>query len=306
MQHCLIKPPMLRPGDTIGIAAPASPFDQQAFEGGVAVLESMGYQVKVPANVFMRQGYLAGSDPERAGLLTKLFEDESVKAIFCARGGFGSIKLLPLLQFRTISAHPKILVGYSDITTLLVTIYAGCGLVTFHGPVLTELGKGPEKSRSALFDAIASTTTLGFMPSRAVSLHPGRAAGPLFGGNLTSLCHLMGTPFEPRFEGHIVFLEDRGEAPYRIDRMLSQLKLGGHLNGVVGVILGSFQDCGPLEQIHGIVKDAFRHTKCPILAGFDLGHGSENLTVPVGVKAVMDTETCSLQFLEPATSEANP
>jgi len=303
VEQALIKPPTLRPGDTIGISAPASPFDQQAFERGISALELMGFQVKIPGNLFRRHGYLAGSDTERAALFMKLFEDESVKAIFCARGGFGSMKLLSLLNFETISAQPKILVGFSDITGLLVTIYGRCGLVTFHGPVVTTLGKGSEKSRLALLDAIASNRPLEFKPSRAVVLHPGKASGPLLGGNLTTLCHLIGTPFEPRFEGHLIFLEDRGEAPYRIDRMLSQLKLGGYLDEVAGVMLGSFQDCGSLEHIYGIVKETFGYTGVPILAGFDLGHGPGNLTVPIGLKATLDTQTCTLQFREPATSE---
>ena len=303
VKQSLIKPQALRPGDTIGIAAPASPFDQQAFERGVAVLESTGYRVKIPDDLFSRQGYLAGSDSERASQLRKLFEDESVKAIFCARGGFGSMKLLPLLDFETLCAQPKILVGYSDITALLVGVYTRCSTVTFHGPLVTSLGTGSEKTRTALIDAIGSSRPLEFKPSKPVVLNAGRASGRLVGGNLTSLCHLMGTPYEPRFEGHLLFIEDRGEAPYRIDRMLSQLRLGGHLDGVTGVILGSFQDCGPLEDVYAIAKEAFRHTGVPILAGFDLGHGIDNLTVPIGLEADMGTEDRSLRFQEPATYE---
>ena len=301
MEQALIKPQALRPGDTIGIAAPASPFDQQAFERGVAVLESMGYRLKIPDDLFSRQGYLAGSDSERASQLRKLFEDESVRAIFCARGGFGSMKLLPLLDFEAICAHPKILVGFSDITALLVAIYNRCDMVTFHGPLVTTLKKDSEKTCSALIHAVGSNRPLAFKPRKAAVLNPGRASGRLVGGNLTSLCHMAGTPYEPRFEGHLLFLEDRGEAPYRIDRMLSQLRLGGYLDGVAGVILGSFQDCGPLEDVYAIAKEAFRHTGVPVLAGFDLGHGTDNLTVPIGLEADMDTEDRSLRFQEPAT-----
>ena len=301
MEHPLIKPPTLRPGDTIGIAAPASPFDQQAFEHGVAVLESMGYRVKIPDDLFSQHGYLAGSDSERASQLTKLFEDESVRAIFCARGGFGSMKLLPLLDFEIICARPKILLGFSDVTALLVAIYSRCGMVTFHGPLVTTLKKDSEKSCSALIDAIGSSKPLTLKPPEAVILNPGQASGPLLGGNLTSLCHLMGTPYEPRFKGHLLFLEDRGETSYRIDRMLSQLYLGGRLDGVAGVVLGSFQDCGPVEDVYTIVKESFRHTGGPILAGFDLGHGSDNITVPIGLEADLDTENGSLRFKESPT-----
>lgn len=236
----------------------------------------------------------------------KLFADESVKAIFCARGGFGSMKLLPLLDFEAIRATPKILVGFSDITTLLAAIYQQCGIVTFHGPLVTSLGQGSEKTVSALVDAMSSYKPLVLTFSKSVVLHAGQASGPVIGGNLATLTHLMGTPYEPAFERHLLFLEERGEAPYRIDRMLTQLRLSGHLDGVAGVILGSFEGCGSLEDVYDIVKGAFRNTKIPILAGFDIGHGTENITVPVGLHADLDTDDASLRFREPAVHEAAP
>ena len=303
MERPFIKPAALRPGHTIGIAAPSSPFDRKHFERGIGVIESMGYRVKVPANCFNRRGYLAGSDTERAELLMEMFCDESIRAICCARGGFGCLRLLPLLDFGVIAARPKILLGFSDITALLVAVYERCHMVTFHGPVVTTLRRGTEKTCAAFVEAVASTVPLALKPSTPVVLNPGQASGPLVGGNLTTLCHLLGTPYEPRFDGHLLFLEDRGEAPYRIDRILSQLTLGGHLDGVAGVILGSFQDCGgSLEEVYDIVKEAFHRTQVPILAGFDLGHGADNLTIPIGVKAALDTEKASLQFDEPAVS----
>ena len=306
MEKPVIKPQALRPGDTIAIAAPASPFDHKAFEGGISVLKSMGYQVKIPESIFRVQGYLAGSDAQRAELLMNLFADESVKAIVCARGGFGSMKLLPLLDFEAILAKPKILVGFSDITTLLVAIYQQCGIVTFHGPLVTSLGKGSEKTVSALMDAISSYKPLVLTPSKSIVLNAGQASGPVIGGNLTTLTHLMGTPYEPAFERHLLFLEERGEAPYRIDRMLSQLHLSGRLDGVAGVILGTFEECGSLEDVYAIVREVFRHAGIPVLAGFELGHGTENITVPVGLHADLDTDDASLRFREPAVREARP
>jgi len=299
----VIKPRALRPGDTVGIAAPASPFDQKAFEAGVAVVESMGYQVRISDRLFRRQGYLAGSDTERAELLMELFADESVKAIFCARGGFGSMRLLPLLDFKAIRAKPKILVGFSDITALLLAIFSSCRMVTFHGPLVTTLKKDHAKTYSALIEAVSSDSPLLLTAPEPVVLSPGQASGALVGGNLTSLCHLLGTPYEPHLDGRLLFLEDRQEAPYRIDRMLCQLRLSGQLDGVAGVILGSFEECGPLEDIHAIVREAFRHTHAPILAGFDVGHGADNLTLPIGLEAKMDTEDGSLRFAEPAVHE---
>ena len=176
-------------------------------------------------------------------------------------------------------------------------------MITFHGPLVTTLARDSEKTCSALIDAIGSARPIVLNPSKATVLNSGRASGRLVGGNLTTLCHLMGTPYEPPFKGHLLFLEDRGEAPYRIDRMLSQLYLGGRLDGVAGVILGSFQDCGPLEEVHAIVQETFRHAAIPILAGFDIGHGIDNLTVPIGLEANLDTEDASLRFKESALKE---
>ena len=302
MHRKLIKPPALRPGDTIGVAAPASPFDAQDFHQGVAALESMGYRVQIPEAIFERQGYLAGSDDDRASLLTRLFEDESINAVLCARGGFGSMRLLPLLDFEILCATPKIFVGFSDVSALLVAMYQRCGMVTFHGPLVTTLRHDSQRTRSALTDALASGQPQVFRPDNPVVLNPGKVSGPMIGGNLTSLSHLMGTPFEPTFGGHVLFLEDRGEAPYRIDRMLSQWRLGGHLDEVAGVVLGSFKDCDPVKDVYRIVKETFRHIEVPILAGFDFGHGLPNLTVPIGVEAELDADDGVLGFLESATA----
>ncbi|MDY6951837.1 MAG: LD-carboxypeptidase [Thermodesulfobacteriota bacterium] len=303
MESLLLKPLCLGPGDTIGIAAPASPFNQEAFEAGVGVLESMGFTVKVPESLFKRRGYLAGSDAERAALLMDLFGDETVRAILCARGGFGSMRLLPRLDLEKIRRQRKIVVGFSDVTALLVALYKKCGLVTFHGPMVTTLGKGLERTSSALMAAISSQSPLVLSPSRPVVLNPGQASGPVIGGNLTTLSHLMGTPFEPVFRGHLLFLEDRGEAPYRIDRMLSQLQLGGHIDTVAGVILGSFEDCGPLEEVYDMVRRVFQKRPIPVLAGFDIGHGTDNMTLPLGLQADLDTVEGTLRFKESAVMD---
>ncbi|MDY6954188.1 MAG: LD-carboxypeptidase [Thermodesulfobacteriota bacterium] len=303
MEGPLIKPSRLRPGDTIGIAAPASPFNQNAFETGVGVLESMGFTVKIPESLFKRRGYLAGSDDERAALLMDLLGDETVRAILCARGGFGSMRLLPLLDLEKIRRQRKIVVGFSDVTALLVALYNKCGLVTFHGPMVTTLGKGLEGTSSALMAAISSQSPLVLAPSRPVILHGGQASGPVIGGNLTTLSHLMGTPFEPVFKGHLLFLEDRGEAPYRIDRMLSQLQLGGHVDTVAGVILGSFDDCGSLEEVYDIVRRVFQKRPIPVLAGFDIGHGTDNMTLPLGLQADLNTVEGTLRFKESAVMD---
>jgi muramoyltetrapeptide carboxypeptidase len=297
----LIKPPRLRPGDTIGIVAPASPFDTAAFRSGIAALEAMGFSVVVPDDLFEKDGYLAGSDAHRADLINRLFADRTIKAILCARGGFGSIRLLSMLDYDAIDKNPKIFAGFSDISALLTAIYLKCGLVTFHAPVLTMLGRATNRTRDALLRAFTSDAPLETMPRQAIVIKPGSASGPVAGGNLTTLCHLLGTPFEPGFKGHILLLEDRGEDGYRIDRMLSQMKLAGCFEGLAGLVLGSFEDCGEPGVIFRIVEDIFNEADVPILAGFDIGHGETNVTIPLGLDATLDTDRQVLRFHESAT-----
>jgi muramoyltetrapeptide carboxypeptidase len=302
MKKEVIKPPRLRQGDTIGVVAPAGPFERDPFDQGVATLEAMGFQVKVPEGIFEQKNYLAGSDEHRAKLLTELFQDPAVRAIFCVRGGYGSARILPFLDFKQIAANSKILVGFSDITVLLNAFYHKLGLITFHGPLVTTLGKSSERTRDILLEAITSDQPATLTPSEPVVLHPGHASGPVIGGNLTNICHLIGTPYEPEFAGALLLLEDRGEPPYRIDRMLCHLRLSGRLKNVAGVVVGSFKDCGDIDMINDAVKENFAGRDIPILAGFDIGHDAENLTVPIGLQATLDTESGVLRFDEPATS----
>ena len=296
-----IRPPRLKPGDTIGIVAPASPFDQKTFGQGIRSLESMGFQTRVPDEIFEKNGYLAGSDSHRAGLVMQFFEDHSVNALLCARGGFGSLRILPLLDFNIIRQNPKIFVGHSDITALLAAITAKSRLVTFHGPLVTTLANAPEMTCSTLLTAISSNAIVELKPAQGIALKAGRARGRVIGGNLTTLCHMLATPFEPRFENHILLLEDRGEAHYRIDRMLFQMKLAGCFKGIAGLVLGSFQDCGSLDGIFRIFEEHFKDMSLPILAGFDVGHGPQNMTLPVGLEATLDADEQILSFDQPAT-----
>ena len=296
-----VRPLRLKPGDTIDIVAPAGAFDQEIFAQGLSALQSMGFQTRVPDEVYDRSGYLAGSDAQRARLVNQLFEDPNVKAIVCARGGFGCLRMLPLVDFDIISAHPKVFVGFSDITALLAAITCRSGLVTFHGPMVTPLATAPELTRRGLTGAITSDSPLKIAASTGVVIKAGRAKAPVIGGNLSTLCHLLGTPFEGEYKNHILLLEDRGEAPYRIDRMLSQMKLAGCFEGIAGIILGSFEDCGKLDNIYRIFKDCFQDMQIPILAGFDVGHGKQNMTIPLGMAATLDTDQQMLSFSQPAT-----
>jgi len=296
-----IRPPRLKPGDTIGIVAPASPFDQKIFTRGLHVLQSMGFRTRVPDEIFEKNGYLAGSDEHRAGLVMRLFEDQSVNALVCAKGGFGSLRILPLLDFDIIRKNPKVFVGHSDITALLATITVKSGLVSFHGPLVTTLANAPEATCSKLLAAISSNSIVELKPARGIALKAGSARGPVIGGNLTTLCHMLATPFAPRFENRILILEDRGEAHYRIDRMLFQMKLAGCFKGVAGLVLGSFEDCGSPDGVFKIFEEHFKDIPAPILAGFDVGHGPQNMTVPFGLDATLDADRHILAFDRPAT-----
>ncbi len=296
-----IRPPRLNPGDAIGIVAPASPFDQNLFNQGLNILESMGFRPIVPDGLFEKAGYLAGSDAHRAKLVAQLFKDPSVNGIVCAKGGYGCLRILPLLDFDAIRENPKVFIGHSDITALLAALTVQTGLVTFHGPVVTTLADAPDFTQHSMKTAISANTHLEITPGNAVTIKSGRTQNPLIGGNLTTLCHLLGTPFEPNFDDHILLLEDRGEAHYRIDRMLSQMKLAGCFERIAGLVLGSFEECGTLDGIFQIFEEHFRDFGIPILAGFDVGHGKQNTTIPFGIDAVLDSDKQILAFDQPAT-----
>jgi muramoyltetrapeptide carboxypeptidase len=296
-----IRPPRLKPGDTIGIVAPAGPFDPEIFAQGISAVESMGFQTLVSDEVFEKTGYLAGTDEQRGQLVNRLFKDPEVKGIICARGGYGSLRILPLVDFDAIRKNPKVFIGFSDITALLTAITARSSLVAFHGPMVTTLATAPEFTRNILTAAIASDAPIEITPADGIVIQAGKAKGPVIGGNLNTLCHLLGTPFQAGFKKHILLFEDRGEAPYRIDRMVSQMKLAGCFEGIAGLVLGSFEDCGNLDGIYQIFQEHFRDLHIPILAGFDIGHGKQNMTIPFGIEATLDTDKQLLSFTQPAT-----
>jgi muramoyltetrapeptide carboxypeptidase len=285
-----IRPPRLEPGDTIGIVAPAGPFDPEKFMQGETVLKNMGFRICYDEGIFQSHGFLAGTDTRRADQLNRLFADPSVQAIICARGGYGSMRILPLLDFETIRANPKIFIGFSDISALLAALYEQSGLITFHGPMVTSLADATEKTISAMKMALTSDGPFELIPEDGKTIRPGMCSGILAGGNLTTLCHLLGTPYAPNFNGKILLLEDVGEVTYRIDRMLTQMKLAGSLNGIAGLILGAFKKCGKMNEIVEIFDNIFHDADIPILAGFDIGHGKTNLTVPIGLNATLDTD----------------
>lgn len=288
------KPARLQPGSVIGIAAPASPFDPEVLRRGIEVLRAMGFETVVPEGVFARRRHLAGPDAERAALLQNLWLNERVDAVLCARGGYGCLRILPMLDYDALAAQPKPLIGFSDVTALHAAVGERCGLVTFHAPLATTLAAASERTLESFRAALLSGEPQIFQLEGGAPLSgSGTAAGPLCGGNLTTLCHLVGTPFMPDLSGGILFLEDRGEAPYRVDRMLTHLKLTGGLAGVRGVVLGSFEGCGTAEEIRSVVADCL-DPGLPVLSGLAAGHTDPNLTLPMGADAVLDADARTL------------
>ncbi len=294
-------PARIKPGDTIGIVAPAGPFDRQTFLRGVHTIEDMGFEIFIPPGLFEKNRYLAGSDNHRVQLVNQLFADTSVDAIICARGGYGSMRILSLLDYDAIQSNPKVFIGFSDITTLLSVLFSRCNLVTFHGPVITSLADASEETKLSLFSNLTSDNNQEIFLSGGKTIIPGVASGEVCGGNLTMLCHLVGTPFAPDFENKILFLEDRGEAPYRIDRMLVHMALAGCFRGLSGIILGTFEECGPIEDVIKIIAEVFEKYSIPILAGLDAGHGRHNLTIPLGIEATLDASRHLLIYHRAAT-----
>ena len=297
METDMIIPKPLKAGDKIGIAAPAGPFEIERFEKGLAVISAMGFVPVVDDDVYKKDRHLAGPDQHRARHLNRLFANEAIRAIFCARGGFGCLRVLPYLDYDLIKAHPKTLIGFSDVTALLVTLAQRCGLVGLHGPVVTSLGFADEGSRARLEQVLTAKAPADLSPPEPVVIRAGRKRGVLTGGNLATLCHLVGTDFAPDFSGKIVLLEDVNEAPYRIDRMLTQMRLAGCFEKMTGVILGAFEDCGAREEILEVIEDVFTDFQGPILGGFAIGHGKTNMAVPIGVEVEIDTDQALLKFM---------
>lgn len=294
--------PCLRAGDRIGVAAPASPFDRECFDAGVKILEEMGFDVVCPKGIFSRHGYLAGTDAHRLAIIHSLFADKMIKAIWCARGGYGSMRLLPHLDVELIRRNPKVLIGCSDITAVLNFLYAQCGMVSFHGPMIITLSRADKRSIDSLKSALTGKQLITISADAPITYVSGCSTGPVSGGNLSTLSHLLGTPFFPDFSGSIVFMEDVGEKPYRIDRMLTQLILSGCFDHAAGICLGHFHNCGETEKIHQVLIERLSSLSIPVLAGFPAGHDMPSLVVPIGLVARLDTVAGSLSYLESAMS----
>jgi len=314
-----IKPPRLNHGDTIGIVAPASaPIDAKAIDRSVKVLQRLGFKVKLGKHLRKKQGFLAGSDEERLGDLMSMFRDPEVKAILCVRGGYGTARLLPLLDYEVIRANPKIFVGYSDITSLHCAFLKKANLVTFHGPMLhSDFCKKdmPDFTLQSFLNTLTQPYAAGSIcktyHGKISVLRRGKASGRLLGGNISLLCTTLGTPYQPSFKKKILFLEDLDEAPYRFDRMLTHLLNAGVLQQVAGVAVGLNRNCiDPQakkrkqywQTVEDVLKERLAPLKVPVVAGLPFGHVPLNATLPMGVQAELDGTNGDLTILEPAVS----
>jgi muramoyltetrapeptide carboxypeptidase len=311
-----IKPPALQPGDTIGIIAPASNIKRELLEAGCDRLRRMGYTPFYFDSILEKDLYFAGSLDRRARELEEMFTRDNVRAIICARGGYGANYLLETLNLENIKAHPKILVGYSDITSLLTYIMDSVGLVTFHGPMVTKDFAHEDGVDSASWEAALNGTSaweVNFGPeSGAKALQPGSAEGILHGGCLSMLVASLGTPYEIHTTGTILFIEDMAEKPYQIDRMLMQLKLAGKFADVRGIIFGEMLDCVQNKDqrytLEEVILRIVGDVGVPVAYGLRSGHVSHrNITLPLGVHAALSVggNEGSLRILESATCTAD-
>ena len=294
----VIRPTALRPGDRIGVIAPAGRVNESDLQPGLRMLESSGFEVCLGAHLYDGQGYLAGDDEARLEDLHAMFLDREIKAIFCARGGYGSLRLLDRISYDLIRRNPKIFVGYSDIIALLVAIQERTGLVTFHGPMVREFGRADRENWESLNYLLSTGRPPRLSLNHGTALVNGKATGPLLGGNLSLLCHLTGTPFFPSLEGCILFIEERGEAPYRLDRMLTHLALSGGLKGLAGLVAGEFEGCGEATIVNGLLTDIFSGSGIPVATGLPVGHGRKNIALPLGLAAELDTGLMTLSIME--------
>lgn len=285
----------LKPKDVIGVAAPSSIFDEQAFHKGVLCLESMGFEVHIPRGIKGRHRYLAGTDRQRADVLNSLFADPGIKGIIAARGGFGAMRLLPLLDWGTIAKNPKLFIGFSDPTALINVLVCKTRTCAMHGPNLVSLGQADKKTLESFSKTMTGCFTRIDLPPDQVIV-PGRTAGRLVGGNLATLVHMIGTAYQPDFTDSIFFIEDVGEPAYKIDRMLTQMKMAGVLEGVKGVLTGSFENCDNEAYIPQIIKEVFSDANIPICMGIDVGHGAVNLSLPMGVGTILDADHACLEW----------
>ncbi len=311
----LLKPPRLREGATIALIAPCSPASEEKLAKGIANLTQFGFKILEGNSLRANNGYLAGSDTARLADLHWAFQNPEIEAVWCIRGGYGATRLLADIDYDLIRKNPKPLIGYSDVTALHLAIHQRTGLVTFHGPVAAS--DYPEDTlkhfRSILMQLVVpyeitpptEVTEMTLPEYQPFVITPGQASGPLTGGNLALLSSLAGTAFAPVFKKKIVFIEDVGEQPYRLDRMLTQLLQATDLAQAAGIALGVFNDCQPKPDspsfsLPDALRDRLGGLGIPVVYGIPFGHVTHQATFPYGIEAKLDADKMSLTVLEAA------
>ena len=300
-----IKPKALKEGDTLGLIAPASPiYEESVFNEMLVNLTDLGFEIKLGKHVRNQNGYLAGTDQERLEDLMNMFKDPEVDGIMCIRGGWGCNRILPFIDYDVIRSNPKVFCGFSDITSLHMAFYVNSGLHSFHGPG----GKSDWNSfttdafNRVIRDAERAQYFIHDSSEDHFVITPGKSEGVLLGGNLSVLTSMIGSEYLPSFDGAILFLEDIGESVYRIDRMLTQLKLAGILDQISGFVFGKCTECSAgnnsltLEQVF---NDHIKPLDIPAFYGAMISHEDDNITLPVGIKAEIDADQRTISMLEP-------
>ncbi len=302
-----IRPARLRPGDVVRVVAPSGPVFTEPFAAGAKEL-SARYRLRYdPANLFAAQGFLAGSDERRLTFLKEALEDRDARAVFVGRGGYGLLRIASRIEPEILRANPKPIVGFSDCTVLLA-LAAQAGVASVHGPVVTQLGRLSEEDRAALF-ALLERPEPRTLLDGLESLRPGTATGPLLGGNLEVFSRLIGTPLMPDLEGAILFLEEVGERPYRLDRLLTHLTLAGIFTRVAAVVVGDLVGCEePADSRVAspsaieVVCERLGGLPIPIALGARVGHGARNRALPCAVRATLDVGAGTLTSLTGAVA----
>jgi muramoyltetrapeptide carboxypeptidase len=304
------KPPCLERGDLIGIISPASTIaDPARIDRGVAYLEGLGYRTILGKHILKVHGYLAGTDAERLEDLHAMFANPGVKAIMCIRGGYGTPRMLSGIDYRLIARNPKIFVGYSDITVLQLAFWKRCRLVSFQGPMVGVDMAGPMDAytEELFWRLLTSRKKAGHVlpaDEPVQALKTGKGTGRLLGGNMALLISIMGTPYLPSFKDAVLFLEDIGEEPYRVDRMIAQLRHASILGGAKAVLIGQFSDCGPKDAtkptltLDELFREASAVTPAPLMVNLPFGHEPRKMTMPIGIRVRVDTGKKTVEYLE--------
>jgi len=305
----LYKPRALKPGDTLGLLAPASMTDHQNVDKAIEKLKKMGFNVKVGKSPYKRYGYLSGEDKVRADDINSMFKDKEIDGIICTRGGYGTPRILPLLDYDAIRDNPKVFIGFSDITALHIAFNQKSELVTYHGPMaVSNLIKGvSEFTMESLLDSVSRTASERVINNpegtKVETVCQGTSEGIITGGNLSLLTNSIGTPYEIDTKGKILFIEEISEDVYKIDRALNQLKLAGKFEDAIGIILGDFNDCDKSKHdeslsLMEVINHHIKNANKPTIFNLKSGHCEPMITLPLGIKVRLDATERALTILE--------